>query len=568
MKNNKKVFAIAMAMLTTTSAFPLTAVHAMETSKMGTTTNKEIVESRVAVPQIVAASSSSDNPFSEIRTESDAKKKIKKAKDSKELRDVKNNLSRDLLDSKEIKDAIKDREDDFDKDDKDDKDKGERDSKFKNGAKLKPEDLDLSNSGREVTGKVKKHYNASVSVYYNGRKIGSDTTNKNGKFTIRLDKKVDSEDDLKFYAGSGSNYDKVSKNIDGKEVKAKNLEVKNEKRIIAEFKDYKNTEIKVYYDGKYLGSEKTDKDGNFEFQSKDRIKNEDEIEFYVENESKTEVDSKDIIVTAAMPKTNVVMGIATAESKVQVKSAVADIKLGETKADKDGKFTITLNRDLISGERLVVISLVDDKEDKKTEYLVPQDFNDAKEEKVEAKNSSAYIKGYEDGSFKPNGKVTRAEASVMIARLQNGSDDFKNNGETKFADANNEWFSKEVAFVSEKGLINGYEDGSFKPNANITRAEFAKIIAVSAKNDAINKSPFKDINGHWAEAYIDNVFTTGFIKGYEDNTFKPDNEITRAEAVTILNATFNVKENADAKNKFSDVNSDDWFYDGILKAAK
>ena len=66
----------------------------------------------------------------------------------------------------------------------------------------------------------------------------------------------------------------------------------------------------------------------------------------------------------------------------------------------------------------------------------------------------------------------------------------------------------------------------------------------------------------------DNVFTTGFIKGYEDNTFKPDNEITRAEAVTILNATFNVKENADAKNKFSDVNSDDWFYDGILKAAK
>ena len=149
----------------------------------------------------------------------------------------------------------------------------------------------------------------------------------------------------------------------------------------------------------------------------------------------------------------------------------------------------------------------------------------------------AYVSGYEDGTVRPEANITRAEVAMIFYRLL--SDDARSQYEMtveSYSDvASGAWYATAVATLSNAGILSGYEDGTFRPDATITRAEFATIAARFDTNDTAGSGSFTDIAGHWAEQYIKRAYTLGWVNGYSDGSFHPDADITRAEAVTLIN---------------------------------
>ena len=149
----------------------------------------------------------------------------------------------------------------------------------------------------------------------------------------------------------------------------------------------------------------------------------------------------------------------------------------------------------------------------------------------------AYVSGYEDGTVRPEANITRAEVAMIFYRLL--SDEAHGQYETtveNYSDvASGAWYATAVATLSNAGILSGYEDGTFRPDASITRAEFATIAARFDTNDTAGSGSFTDIAGHWAEQYIKRAYTLGWVNGYSDGSFHPDADITRAEAVTLIN---------------------------------
>ena len=205
----------------------------------------------------------------------------------------------------------------------------------------------------------------------------------------------------------------------------------------------------------------------------------------------------------------------------------------------------------------------------------PQEPQKPDEEKPAVVGSSAaYLTGYPDGSIRPNGFVTRAESAKIIASLKGL--DLSAGGQPAFKDLASSWSTPYINAVVNQGLMRGYMDGTFKPNAPITRAEFAQMMMPLDK--AIEaRAPFTDVKGHWAEKAINQAYGNGRLKGYPDGTFRPDGQITRAEAVTICNNFFNRKADkagleAALKNPgkiktFTDLDKSHWAYYEILEAA-
>ncbi|OQB12074.1 MAG: Cellulosome-anchoring protein precursor [Firmicutes bacterium ADurb.Bin193] len=190
---------------------------------------------------------------------------------------------------------------------------------------------------------------------------------------------------------------------------------------------------------------------------------------------------------------------------------------------------------------------------------------------------SAYIKGYPDNTFKSEEGITRAETVTMISRLMEDFDE-KAFYTSNFTDVSkNDWYSNYVGFICSKQIIVGYSDGSFKPENGITRAEFATIIARFCGLDTNSEKslPFSDTAGHWATKYLSAIYEMGYITGYPDKTFKPDANITRAEAVKIINSAIGRTPNKDKINvnlskyqiPFTDVLNTHWAYYDILEAA-
>ena len=246
-------------------------------------------------------------------------------------------------------------------------------------------------------------------------------------------------------------------------------------------------------------------------------------------------------------------------------------RLGGASAGSTGIFNISLNRELKAGETIKIEAKESGKTSRSTEVKIA-----GQEAKVAAKvNSPSYIAGYPDGTFKPGKEVTRAEAVRMFVTLVNEGKELPKNPTTKFKDANNKWYSDEINFAVSKGFISGYSDGTFKPNQGITRAEFAQMIAVFVKDGYPGSSNFKDVKGHWASNAIDQLYGNKKIKGFPDGTFKPDQKLTRAEAVTVLNSVFgrNTKStsfanvNTNSLKKFSDVPMSHWAYYQIIDAS-
>ena len=159
----------------------------------------------------------------------------------------------------------------------------------------------------------------------------------------------------------------------------------------------------------------------------------------------------------------------------------------------------------------------------------------------------AYIVGYPDGNVKPEGNITRAEVATIFFRLltDESRNEFwsqTNNYTDVPADA---WYNNAVSTLTNAGIIDGYEDGTFKPDGNITRAEFATIAVRFFEATYDGGDLFSDIAGHWAQEYINEAANAGIVDGYPDGTFRPQQYITRAEAMTMVNRTIDRHPDAD-----------------------
>lgn len=143
------------------------------------------------------------------------------------------------------------------------------------------------------------------------------------------------------------------------------------------------------------------------------------------------------------------------------------------------------------------------------------------------------LNGYEDNTFKPDNSITRAEFVKIVNKVFG----FSEAGEVKFSDVNeNDWYYNELQIAVKEGYINGYEDNTFRPNNQITRQEAASVISNILKISGDGNLNFadKDQIGDWAKSAVDALNDNNIMGGYEDNTFRPNNSMTRAEAVVTL----------------------------------
>ena len=186
----------------------------------------------------------------------------------------------------------------------------------------------------------------------------------------------------------------------------------------------------------------------------------------------------------------------------------------------------------------------------------------------------AYIVGYPNGNVEPNGNITRAEVATIFFRLLTEKVRTANSTQSNSLSdvTRGQWFNHAVSTLSSMGIVKGHNDGTFAPNAPITRAEFAAIAARFDDKNTDTSSKFTDIASHWAKNEIGIAANKGWINGYPDGTFRPNQYITRAEAMTLVNRVLNrLPENSsdllDSMIKWPD-NSDAsaWYYLAVQEA--
>ncbi|MEE0434846.1 MAG: S-layer homology domain-containing protein [Peptococcaceae bacterium] len=189
----------------------------------------------------------------------------------------------------------------------------------------------------------------------------------------------------------------------------------------------------------------------------------------------------------------------------------------------------------------------------------------------------SYVVGYEDGMVKPQRNITRAEVSSIFYRLlEDEVRDDNTTDVSDFSDVSaSDWYGTTVATLSKMGIVKGYEDGTFRPNAPITRAEFAAIATRFFEETGAEYEPgtFIDVTGdEWFAGAIQDAVNLGLIGGYEDGSVRPNNNITRAEACAIVNRTLGRVPDADhllptdEMKTWPDNQPSDWFYADMQEA--
>ena len=186
----------------------------------------------------------------------------------------------------------------------------------------------------------------------------------------------------------------------------------------------------------------------------------------------------------------------------------------------------------------------------------------------------AYIVGYGNGEVRPQNSITRAEVAAIFFRLlEDDVRDANYTRQNKFTDVSNDaWYCSAVSTLSAMGIISGYPDATFRPNASITRAEFAAIATRFDVNGDKTPASFNDIAGHWAKDEIAVAANNGWVNGYEDGSFRPQNKITRAETMSLVNRVLNRKpetaedllENMTKWTDNADPNA--WYYLAVQEA--
>ena len=196
-------------------------------------------------------------------------------------------------------------------------------------------------------------------------------------------------------------------------------------------------------------------------------------------------------------------------------------------------------------------------------------------DKLNADDHFAYVIGYPDGGVHPHATITRAETATIFFRLL--TEKTRKDNLTKYHSFRDvpqgAWYNAAVATMAKLKIITGYPDGTFQPDAPVTRAEFAAIAARFDEKSARTTASFRDIYGHWAERYISRSAELGWIRGYTDNMFRPDQSITRAEAMALINRVLN--RNPESKddllrsmNIFNDnLDTTKWYYLDVQEAA-
>lgn len=187
----------------------------------------------------------------------------------------------------------------------------------------------------------------------------------------------------------------------------------------------------------------------------------------------------------------------------------------------------------------------------------------------------AFLKGYPGGGFAPGKNMSRAEVTTMFARLLTEKMAADQTYSNTFSDvAKSHWAANYIGYMQQFGIITGYADGSFRPDASVTRAEFAAIASRFERLTEGTKS-FSDVPGsHWAAKYINFAATRGWVNGYADGTFRPNNSITRAEVAAVTCRL--LERNADQSyirshlselRAFTDVSESHWAYWYTMEAA-
>ena len=183
-----------------------------------------------------------------------------------------------------------------------------------------------------------------------------------------------------------------------------------------------------------------------------------------------------------------------------------------------------------------------------------------------------YVVGYPDGTIRPNDYISREEVATIFFRLLDDESRAEFWSTTNsYSDTDpSDWSNNAVSTLEKSNIISGYTDGTFKGKNYITRAEFATIAARFDDTPYVGEDLFSDISGHWAEEYINRAANRGWIKGYEDGTFAPDQFITRAEAFTLINAvlgrTPSDSKLSDDMITFIDNPQGTWYYAQVQEA--
>ena len=260
--------------------------------------------------------------------------------------------------------------------------------------------------------------------------------------------------------------------------------------------------------------------------------------------------------------------------------------------DKDGKITLTLPNGADLNDNYYTIKATDNKGNAKAEIsIVLKDKKNNTANGTTDKNGmlilpgskhKAYIMGYPDGSFRPDGDMSRAEAAAIFARLIADKKNESVKGTPSFKDTpNNEWHSAFVGYLEKYNIISGYEDGTFRPDESITQAEFVTIAVryyslFNEVKSVSNTTKYNDLsNNYWAIKNISYATSEKWLNGYSDGSFRPDIVITRAEVVTIINRatgrnadTEFINKNLTVLNRFTDVkNNSHWAAYDIFEAS-
>ena len=195
---------------------------------------------------------------------------------------------------------------------------------------------------------------------------------------------------------------------------------------------------------------------------------------------------------------------------------------------------------------------------------------------LDTTNHNAYVSGRTATTFVPNGTLTRAEAAKLLYELMTAQAhkqyDRSDNG---FSDVPaGKWYAVAVSTLANAGAIKGYSNGTFQPGKPITRAEFVTILTGIYGANTSKGMPFADVGSAWCHDAVATAYANGWVGGYADGTFHPNQTITRAEAVTILNRVLGrscdltfVQANAQAASHFTDVTPGAWYYAAVTEAS-
>lgn len=205
----------------------------------------------------------------------------------------------------------------------------------------------------------------------------------------------------------------------------------------------------------------------------------------------------------------------------------------------------------------------------------PVTFVNRRAAELNRRDHTAFLVGYAEGTFGPERNMTRAEVTTMFARLLTEQIEADKTYSSTFNDvAKNCWAANYIGYMQQFGIVTGYTDGSFRPNAPVTRAEFAAIASRFEKLTQGSKS-FTDVpDTHWAVKYINFAATRGWVTGYADGTFKPEHSITRAEVAAVTcrllersaDQTY-IRSHIGELRTFADVTESHWAYWYTMEAA-